>query len=105
MTMPVAVPATMMPAVPTPVPAVPVVVPVMAPAHLFGLEAVDLVRAGHGGTQFFIGGRRPLVLGQRLRRQRRGLCTRRKAGRGGRGGGGGFQKVAAFHDISLFMRG
>ena len=58
-----AVPATVMPAVPTPVPAVPVVVPVMAPAHLFGLEAVDFVRAGHGGTQFFIDGRRPLVLG------------------------------------------
>jgi hypothetical protein len=63
MTMPVAVPATVMPAVPTPVPAVPVVVPVMAPAHLFGLEAVDFVRAGHGRTQFFIDGRRPLVLG------------------------------------------
>ena len=66
MTMPVAVPATVMPAVPTPVPAVPVVVvPVMAPAHLFGLEAIDLVFGGDGGTGIFARRRRSFIFCKR----------------------------------------
>jgi len=102
MAVPAPVPVMAMPAVP----AMPMaVVPVMAPAHLFGLEAVDFVRTGHGGTQFFIDGRWRLVSFERLRRQRRSLRTRSKHGCAGGGPEGDFEKVAAFHDISLFVRG
>jgi len=98
MTMPAPMPVMAMPAVPM------AVVPVMAPAHLFGLEAVDFVRAGYGRTQFFIHGRRSLVSFERLRRQRRSIRARSKHGCAG-GGEGDFEKVTAFHDISLFTRG
>jgi hypothetical protein len=73
--------------------------------HLFGLDAVDFVRAGHGGTQVFIDGRRHLLSGQRMRRQRRSLRGRSKNGCAGGDPEGEFEKVAAFHDISLFVRG
>ena len=106
MAVPTPMPVMAMPAVPAmPMAVVPAVVPVMAPAHLFGFEAVDFVRAGHGGTQVFIDGRRPLFLRKRLRRQRRGLRARSKHGCAGGGGKGEFEKMAAFHDISLFVRG
>ena len=58
MAVPAPMPVMAMPAAPAmPMPVVPAPVPVMAPAHLFGLEAADFVRAGDGGTQFFIDGR------------------------------------------------
>jgi hypothetical protein len=102
MTVPAPMPVMAMPMVP----AMPVaVVPVMAPTHLFGLEAAGFVRAGDGGTRFFIDNRRHLVSGQRLRRQRRSLRGRSKHGCAGGGPEGEFEKMAAFHDISLFMRG
>jgi hypothetical protein len=77
----------------------------MAPAHLFGLEAAGFVRAGHGGARFFIDGRRRLVSGQRMRRQRRSVGAGCKRGCAAGGSKGECEKVAAFHDISLFMRG
>ena len=95
MTMPAPVPVMAMPTVP----AMPTAMaPVMAPADRFGLEAADFVRAGHGGTQFFIDGRRHLVSGQRMRRQRRSLGARSKRGCAGGDPKGDFEKVAAFHD-------
>jgi hypothetical protein len=56
-------------------------VPVMAPAHLFRLDFVDFGAGGHGGMN--IRARPRAVLGQRTRRQRRGL---RASGKG-RGAG------------------
>jgi hypothetical protein len=83
--------------------AVPVtVVPVMAPAHLFGLEAVDLVFGGDGGTGIFIR-RQPFIFCKRMQRKRRGLRARGEHSGSGRKSSGEFQKVAAFHDISLFF--
>jgi len=107
MAMPAAVPVPVVPAPVTPVPAaMPMVVPVMTPAHLFGLQAAHFVRAGHRGTQFrcFARGRQ-LISGNRLRRQRRGLDACRQRGGAGGNSNGEFQKIAAFHDISLFVRG
>jgi len=50
--------------------------------------------------------RQSVSSGKRLRRQRRGLRARSsQCGGAGGGSNGEFQKVAAFHDISLFVRG
>jgi hypothetical protein len=84
---------------------VPVPVPVMAPAHLFGLEAVDLACGGDGGTGIFVRRRQPFIFCKRMRRQRRGLRARCERSGSGRKSGGEFQKVAAFHDISLLVFG
>jgi hypothetical protein len=102
-------PAIMTPA-PTPVPPAPTPVtpaapapspvPAAAPAHLFRLETVDLVFGGDGGLGI-IRGRQPTVFGQRLRHQRCGLRTRGKRCSARGKSEGEFQKVAAFHDISL----
>jgi hypothetical protein len=85
-------PAAMMP-VPMPV----------APAHFFGLETIHLVFADNSGTRVFVRGRQPSVRRKRMRRKRRGMG----AGGHSRGAGGKskgeFQKVAAFHDILLFV--
>lgn len=78
----------------------------MAPAHLFGLQSAHFVYAGHRGTQFrfFMRGRQS-ISGNRLRRQRRGLDACCQRGGAGGNSNGEFQKIAAFHDISLFVRG
>jgi hypothetical protein len=49
--------------------------------------------------------RQPVISRNRLRRQWRGLRARRQCGGAGGNSNGEFQKVAAFHDISLFVRG
>jgi hypothetical protein len=101
-----AMPAAPVPAVaPAPMAVVPVPVPVMAPAHLFGPEAVDLAFGGDGGTGIFVRRRQPFIFCKRMRRQRRGLRARCKRGGSGRKSSGEFQKVAAFHDISLLVLG
>lgn|SRR5665647_128748 len=81
---------------------VPTAVPVVSPAHLFRLEILQLCLRGDGGVNVLIRRLQPFISGKWPRRQRRGL-----RGRGQRGGTGGnsngkFQKVASFHDISLF---
>jgi hypothetical protein len=95
MTMPVAVTPTPMTAVPAPVTAV----PVMTPAHGFGLEAASFFGGGDRGM--CIRRRQPATVIKRLRRQRRGLDAGGKRGGSGGKSKGDFQKVAAFHDISL----
>ena len=102
-----AAPVTAVPAmVPAPVAAMPVpVVPVMSPTHLLGRKALDLGFGCDGGMKVFARRRRTFVFRKRqLRRKRRGLCACSQ--RGGAGGASGksngqFQKVTAFHDISL----
>jgi hypothetical protein len=93
--------------VPTPVAAMPVPVPVMSPTHLFGRKALDFGFGCDGGMKVFARRRRTFIFRKRqLRRQRRGLCAcskRRSAGGAGGKSNGQFQKVAAFHDISLSL--
>jgi hypothetical protein len=76
-------------------------VPAVSPAHLFGLEAIYLVLRRNRGTGL-LPSRWQSSVCKGLWRQRCGL----RAGSQGRGAGGKsngeFQKVAAFHDISLF---
>ena len=78
--------------------------PVTSPAHLLWLEAVHLVLGSNGGTGI-VSGRQPSVFCERMRRKRRGLRTRgqRRSARGK--SKGKFQKMAAFHGISLFVYG
>jgi hypothetical protein len=85
-------------AVPAPMSAAPVPVPVMAPAHLLGLDTVNLVFGGDSGTDILR--EQPAASFQRMRRKWCGL--RAHCQRGGAGGKSSseFQKVAAFHDIS-----
>ena len=97
-----------MPAMPAPVAAAPtpvVPVPVVSPAHLLGLQMLDLSLRRHGRMNISIRSRQPFICAKRMRRQRRGL--RARAERGGPGGksNGELQKVTAFHDISLFVSG
>lgn len=75
MPMPVPAPMPVVPAVvPTPmavvVPTPMMAVPVMTPAHLFRLQAIDFALAGDGRMGILIDGK-PSV--ERLRHQRRGL--------------------------------
>ena len=101
-----AAPVTAVPAmVPAPVAVVPVMpVPVMSPTHLFGLEALHLGFGCDGGMKVFAPGRRTFIFRKRqLRRQRRGLCACCQRGRAGGKSNGEFQKVTAFHDISLSL--
>lgn len=88
----------------TPTPVAPMPVPVMTPVHLFGLEAVHLALRGNCGTGILVR-RRPSVYRKRMRRQRRGLSTRGQGGSARSKSNGEFQKIAAFHDNSLFMHG
>jgi len=71
----------------------------VAPAHLFGLEAIDIVLRGDRGFRTIAVRWREAVF-HRYRRQRRGLRARSKRGSTGDISQGEFQKVAAFHLIS-----
>jgi hypothetical protein len=75
-----------------------------SPAHLLWLETLHLIVGSNGGTGF-VSGRQPSVVCKRMRRKRRGLRARgqRRSARGS--SNGEFQKVAAFHSISLFVYG
>lgn len=72
----------------------------MSPAHLFGCEAIDLVLADDRGFRIFTRRRHEIRL-RPDRRQRCSLRARSKRGRAGHKSKGEFQKVTAFHDISL----
>jgi hypothetical protein len=79
---------------------VPMPVPVVAPANLFGLEVIDLVLADNSRFRGFAA-RRQQPRFRRDRRQWCGLRARSKRGSARYKSKGEFQKVAAFHDISL----
>src|SRR3954462_13311436 len=101
--MPAAGAPTPMAATPSPVTAAPAPMtpmPVAMPAHLFGLEAVDLIGGGDGGPDVWAAGREPRVF-QRMRHQRRGLRRGAQRGRACGNPNGDFQEVTAFHVISL----
>jgi hypothetical protein len=81
-------------------------VPVTAvPAHLLGLQMFRLFAGGDSGTSVLIARRQPSVFCERMRRKRRGLRARGQRDRTRAKSKGKFQKVAAFHDISLFVSG
>ena len=81
-------------------------VPVTAvPAHLLGLQMFRLVAGGDSGTSILIARRQPSVVFKRMRRKRRGLRARGQRDRTRAKSKGKFQKVAAFHDISLIVYG
>ena len=72
------------------------------PAHLLGLEVLDLCFRGDGGVNIAIRGWQTVGFHHRLRRNWRGP---RGGGQRSRPGGESereFQKVTAFHDISRF---
>jgi hypothetical protein len=75
----------------------------MTPAHLFGLELAGLFGAGDGGVH--VCRRQPAAVVKRLRRQRRSLYAAGQRGRSGGTSKGDFQKVTAFHDMSLLVDG
>ena len=75
--------------------------PAPAPTHFFRREVIDLVLADDSGFRS-LPVRRHKVLVWRNRRQRRRLRARSKCCRARDKSKGEFQKVAAFHDISLF---
>jgi hypothetical protein len=91
----------MVAAMPAAVMPVPMTVSV-TPAHLFGLQTIHLVLADISGKSVLVRGRQPPVLRERMRRKRRGMRTGRQRRGAGCKSKGEFQKVAAFHDISLF---
>jgi len=108
-----------MPAAPAPVPAAPAPAtatapmtapvaaapaPMTAPAHLFRLQMFHLVPGGDSGTGILVRRRQRSVLSERVRHKRCGPCARgqRCSARGK--SKGEFQKMAAFHDISLSVR-
>jgi hypothetical protein len=81
-------------------------VPVTAvPAHLLGLQMFRLVAGGDSGTSILVPRRQPPVFCERMWRKRRGLRARGQRDRTRAKSKGKFQKVAAFHDISLFVYG
>ena len=82
---------------------VPVVVPVMAPPHLFRLEAAHFVFGRHGGNGIFVRRRQPFIFRNRGRYERCSLRTRseRRSTRGK--SNSKFQKMAALHDICSFI--
>ena len=100
MTVPAAMPVTVMPSPVTPVPMMPAMVPMPVPAHLLRLQMVDIVLRNHGGFRAFAVWRYQARF-RRNRRQRRGLRSGGKRPRAGNKSKGEFQKVAAFHNISL----
>ena len=76
-----------------------------APAHFLGFEMIDFIRGGYGRMSIRAGFRRRPVTNQRMRRQRCSLRARgERSGAGGKSKGE-FQKMAAFHDISLLVDG
>jgi hypothetical protein len=63
-----------------------------------------LVPGSDSGTGILVRGRQPPVITERIRHKRGCLHTRGERG-GARGKSKGeFEKMAAFHDISLFVR-
>jgi hypothetical protein len=88
--------ATPAPATPAPSPATPA-----APAHLFGRKTIRLVAGRNRRTRLGVSRRRPAIRGKRLRREGCGLSARGQRRRARGKSKGEFQKVAAFHDISL----
>src|SRR5687768_9510532 len=92
-------PATSAPAPATPAPAA---AATAAPAHFVRCKALDLVLVGHRGLGALVRRRQWPGLDRRLRHKRRGF---RACGQRGSAGGKSkskFQKVAAFHGVSLF---
>jgi hypothetical protein len=76
----------------------------VSPTDLFGLEVLDLCLRRDRSASIVIGGRQFLRFGQRLRRDRRGPRGSRQRGRSGGKSNREFQKMTAFHDISLLER-
>ena len=74
------------------------------PAYFLGLQAIDIVLRGDRGFRA-LAARRHQTLFSRYRRQRRGVGGRNERCSAGNKSKGEFQKVAAFHDISLFVHG
>ena len=87
---------------PSPVTPSPVVAPSpVAPTHRFGRKTIRLVAGGDRGLRIAVSRRQ--IFGERLRRERRSfrLHARGQCRRARGKSKGEFQKVAAFHDISL----
>src|ERR1700756_2364263 len=78
----------------------PVMVPVMAPAHLYGLDAIDFILCAHGC--FRACGRCLHELWRRNRRQGGRLCASRERHSAGDQSNGETQKVSAPHDVLPF---
>jgi hypothetical protein len=98
-------PAPVAAATPAPAAAMPPPVPAATPPHFFGLEAVDILLGGDRRAGLCIRRRQSSVFCERMRRQRRCLRARSQSRGAGGESKGEFQKVAAFHDISLFVDG
>jgi hypothetical protein len=77
--------------------------PVVAPAYLFRPEILNLCLGRDSGMNIRMRGRQMFISAKRTWRQRRGLRARRQRGRPGGNSNGKFQKVAAFHDVSLLV--
>ena len=97
--MPTPVPVAM-PTPVTPVPMMPAMVPMPVPAHLLRLQVIDIILRNHGGLRALVVQRRQARF-RRNRRQRRSLRSGSKRPRACNNSKGEFQKVAAFHNISL----
>lgn len=100
---PVAVAPTPMAVMPAPMAAMPAPVMTMpvSPVHLFRLEVLHLRFRCHGRSYILISGWQPLICGKRRHHERGGPRGRGKGGSSGGKSDGEFQKVAAFHNISL----
>src|ERR1700724_390980 len=97
-------PVTAVPAAPVAVTPTPVtVVPVMAPTHLFRLEAAHFVFGRHGGNGIFVHRRQPFIFRNRGRRKRRRLRTRSERHSTSGKSNSEFQKMSALHDICSFI--
>ena len=96
-------PAPMVAAMPAVVMSMTVAVAIAVPtAHLFGLKTVHLVFTDDRVARLFVRRwQRPVR--QRMRHQRRGVGAGGQHGCAGGNSKGEFQKVAALHDISLFV--
>ena len=81
---------------------VPTSMPVMSPAHFFRFEAVHLIAGDHSGTGLLIR-RRQSAFRERMRRKRRGVRARGKRCGARNKSKAEFQKMAAFHDVSLLV--
>jgi hypothetical protein len=81
------------------------VVPMMSPAYLFGLESADLRLCRDSGMNIPIRGRQRRRAAKRLRRERGGLRGHGERCGTGCNPNGDFQKIAAFHEVSLFISG
>jgi len=75
----------------------------VVPADLLGLQPLNLSLGRDRGMNILIRGRLRSICAKRMRRQRRGLRARGQRGGPGGKSNGELQKVAAFHDISLFV--